>query len=60
MDGSFSGSVMRLSAISARKACSGGSGQGAKASGLLRAVRLISARVPAARQMRSGSSPMIE
>ena len=27
MDGSFSGSVMRLSAISARKACSGGSGQ---------------------------------
>ena len=44
----------------AQAPASGGSGQGLKASGLLRATRLISARVPAARQMRSGSSPMIE
>jgi hypothetical protein len=51
---------MRLSAISVRRALSGGSGQGTKASGLARALRLTSARAPLARQIRSGSMPMME
>ena len=39
--GKLSGSAIRLSAISARNACSGGSGQGANASASARAERLI-------------------
>jgi hypothetical protein len=51
---------MRLSSMSARSAAKGGCGQGTKASGLLRAVRLISALLPMVRQTKSGSMPMIE
>jgi hypothetical protein len=51
---------MRLSAISARSAASGVSRQAVNWSGLLPALRLISARAPCVRQITSGSSPTIE
>jgi hypothetical protein len=59
MGGSAGGISIRLSAISARSALSGGSGQGAKASGLVAPKRLISARAPFARKTRSGCFGMI-
>jgi hypothetical protein len=60
MGGSLSGRTMRLSAINVRKAASGGSAHPMKSSGFVRAARLTSARVPCARQIKSGSRPIIE
>jgi hypothetical protein len=60
MGGRLAGMSIRLSWTKARNAASGGSAQGSKASGSVRALRLISACVPQARHTTSGSRPMIE
>ena len=58
--GSVSGNVMRLSATSARNDASGACWHGVKLPVLPRATLPISERPATERQIRSGSSPMIE